>query len=287
MSGKELAVVTGASSGIGAATAEELARCGFHVLAGVRKQHDADRLAGDAVEPVIVDITDAEQVAALADRVAHDPLGRRLGALVNNAGVAINAPVEAIPLPEWRRHFDVNFFGHLAVIQALLPALVAGGGGRLVNVSSIGGLFAGPTAGAYSAAKFALEALSDVLRREVGRFGVKVIVIEPGKVDTAIWGKGMTTMETLVGGMTADQHARYDDLVASVHEQASAQDGSGVQPLQAAKVIAGAIQSRRPRTRYLVGRDAKFLAGMSRFLSDRTVDRVVARNLGLPDRTDR
>jgi len=281
MSAKRLAVVTGASSGIGLATAQELARRGFHVLAGVRTHQDADRLASENVEPVIVDITDEKQVAVLADRVAHDPRGRRLGAVVNNAGVALNAPVEAIPLAEWRRHFDVNFFGHVAVVQALLPALIAGGDGRLVNVSSIGGRVAFPTYGAYAASKFALEGFSDVLRREVGRLGVKVIVIEPGTIVTPLWGKGIAIMDTLAATMTADQHARYDDLIAAMHKQARAQVGSGIQPLRAATVIADAIQARKPRTRYLVGRDAKLLAAMAGLLSDHMVDRLVARTLGL------
>lgn len=281
MSANRMAVVTGASSGIGLATAQELARRGFHVLAGVRTQQDADRLASDNVEPVLVDITDEKQVTALADRVAHDPRGRRLGAVVNNAGVALNAPVEATPLAEWHRHFDVNFFGHVAVVQALLPALIAGGNGRLVNVSSIGGRVAFPTYGAYAASKFALEGFSDVLRREVGRLGVKVIVIEPGTIATPLWGKGIAIMDTLAATMTADQHARYDDLIAAMHKQAQGQAASGILPLRAATVIADAIQARKPRTRYLVGRDAKLLAAMSGLLSDRTVDRLVARTLGL------
>jgi NAD(P)-dependent dehydrogenase (short-subunit alcohol dehydrogenase family) len=281
MSTDRTAVVTGASSGLGLAITQELARRGFHVLAGVRKQQDAERLAGENVEPVIVDITDEEQVAALADRVDQDPRGRRLGALVNNAGVALNAPAEAIPLAEWRRHFDVNLFGHVAVVQALLPALIAGGDGRLVNVSSIGGRVAFPTYGAYAAAKFALEGFSDALRREVGRLGVKVIVIEPGNIATPMWGKGMAIMDELAANMTADQHARYGDLVAAMRKQAEAREGGGIQPLDAAKVIADAIQSRKPRTRYRVGRDAKLVAVVSGLLSDRAFDRFVARNLGL------
>ncbi len=276
-----MAVVTGASSGMGLATAEELARRGFHVLAGVRKQEDADRIAGESIEPVIVDITDEQQVAALSDRVTSDPRGRSLGALVNNAGVAINAPAETIPLAEYRRHFDVNFFGHVAVVQTLLPALIADGDARLVNISSIGGRVAFPTYGAYAASKFALEGFSDVLRREVARQGVKVIVIEPGTVATPMWDKGIATMDQLADEMTADQHARYDDLVAAMQKQARQQAGSGTTPFQAAKVIADAIQSPKPRTRYLVGRDAKLLAGMTGLLSDHIVDRFVARNLGI------
>lgn len=278
---KRMAVVTGASSGIGLATTQELARCGFHVLAGVRKQQDADRLAREGVEPVILDITDEEQVAALAERVANDPEERRLGILVNNAGVPLNAPVEAISLAEWRRHFDVNFFGQVAVVQALLPALISGGDGRLVNVSSIGGRVAFPAFGAYAAAKFSMEGFSDALRREVGRLGVKVIVIEPGNITTPIWGKTIATMDKLTADMTADQHARYDDLIAAIHKQAQGRKGSGIEPSQAAKVIADAIQSRKPRTRYLVGRDAKLGALMASLLSDRTLDHLVDRNLGI------
>ena len=276
-----MAVVTGASSGLGLATARELARRGFHVLAGVRKQQDAERLAAENVEPVIVDITDEEQVAALADRVTRDPRGRRLGVLVNNAGVALNAPAETIPLVEWHRHFDVNFFGHVAVVRALLPALIADGDGRLVNVSSIGGRVAFPTFGAYAAAKFALEGFSDALRREVGRIGVKVIVIEPGNIATPIWNKTMATMDEMAATMTPDQQARYDDLVAAVRNQAEERRSSGIQPLSVAKVIADAIEARKPRARYRVGRDAKLGAIMSGLLSDHLFDRLVARNLGL------
>lgn len=224
---------------------------------------------------MLVDITDPE----LVERVAHDPRGRSLGAVVNSAGVAVNAPAEAIPLDEWRRHFDVNFFGHVAVSQVLLSALFADGDGRLVNISSIGGRVAFPTYGAYAAAKFAVEGFSDVVRREVARYGVKIIVIEPGTVATAMWDKGIATMVTLAATMTSEQHARYDDLIAAMDKQSRQQAGTEIQPAQVAKVIAGAIQSREPRTRYLVGRDAKLLAGVSRLLNDRMIDRLVARSL--------
>ena len=281
MGADRLAVVTGASSGLGLATAGELVRRGFHVLAGVRTSAAADQVAGHGAEPVMLDVTDGKQIADLAERITADPQERPLAAVVNNAGVALNAPAEVIPLAEWRRHFEVNFFGQVAVTQALLPALLAGGEGRLVNVSSIGGRFAGPTYGAYAAAKFALEAFSDVLRREAGREGLKVIVIEPGTVATPMWAKGIATMDAMTAEMTAGQHARYDDLVAAVRKQAEQQQGSGVPPAQAARVIAEAIQSPRPRTRYLIGRDAKVLAAVTGVLPDRAADRVVARNLGL------
>jgi NAD(P)-dependent dehydrogenase (short-subunit alcohol dehydrogenase family) len=125
---QQLVVVTGASTGMGAATARELAGSGYHVLAGVRRDVDADALRADGIEPHILDITDEFDVAAIAVRVADDPLRRPLRALINNAGIAVNAPVEALPIPEWRKLFEVNLFGHIAMTQALLPALLHSSG---------------------------------------------------------------------------------------------------------------------------------------------------------------
>ena len=278
----QLAVVTGASSGIGQATARVLATRGFHVLAGVRREPDAEQLADENLEPVIVDVTDPVQIAAIADRVANDRESRPLRALVNNAGIAVNAPVEAIPMEEWRRQFEVNFFGQVAVTQALLPALLSVRG-RVVNVSSIGGRVAGPTYGAYSASKFALEAMSDVLRREVERFGVQVIVVEPGAVATPIWSKGIATAQELVAQMRPEHQTRYRDLIAAALERAQAASKDGIDPADAARTIADAIDAAKPRTRYLVGRDAKLMARIAAILPDRAVDRLIARNLGLSE----
>jgi NAD(P)-dependent dehydrogenase (short-subunit alcohol dehydrogenase family) len=281
-----LAVVTGASSGIGQATARALAERGHHVLAGVRRSADTAELAGDNIEPVILDITDSDAIAALADRIDQDQAHRPLAALVNNAGIAVNAPVETLPMAEWRRQFEVNFFGQIAVTQALLPALLAARG-RIVNVSSIGGLVAGPTFGAYSASKFALEAASDALRREVGRLGVRVIVIEPGTVATPIWGKGLATAEEIVGATPAERLARYTDLIDAARQRAETLERDGIDPADAARVIADALTARRPRTRYLVGRDAKLMGRIAGLLPDRAVDWLIARNLGLRAPVDR
>lgn len=268
-----LAVVTGASTGIGRATAEHLAAAGFHVLAGVRNDEAAEAVAADRVEPVHVDIADPDQVARLARRVAEDPGGRPLRALVNNAGIAINAPVEVIPLDEWRRQFEVNLFGQIAVIQALLPALVASRG-RIVNVSSIGGLVAGPTYGAYSGSKFALEAVSDALRREVRHLGVQVVVVEPGAIATPIWAKGLATASGLAERMTDEQRQRYQQITAAAGRRAEQLARDGVPPEQVARVITAAVTARRPRTRYLVGRDAQITARLVALLPDRVIDRL-------------
>jgi NAD(P)-dependent dehydrogenase (short-subunit alcohol dehydrogenase family) len=278
LSTKELAVVSGASSGIGRATALALAARGYDVLAGVRRAEDADQFAGTSVEAVTLDITDPAHVNAIAERVENDA-GRPLRALVNNAGIAVNAPVEAIPLEEWRRQFEVNLFGHVAVTQALLPALLRARG-RVVNVSSIGGRVVGPTFGAYAASKFALEAMSDALRREVGRLGVRVVVIEPGTVATPIWGKGLAAARQLIAGMTEQQEVRYRDLIAAISKQAETLGRSGIDPAEAAEVIACAIETRNPRTRYLVGRDAKVMATLARLLPDRALDRLIALRIG-------
>ena len=271
---RELIVVTGASTGMGAATARELARRGFHVLAGVRRDVDADALRGEGIEPHILDITVESDVAAIADRVAHDPQGLPLRALVNNAGIAVNAPVEALPIDEWRRQFEVNLFGHVAMIQALMPSLLRSSG-TVVNISSVGGKVALPTYSAYAGSKFAMEALSDSLRREVKNLGVKVVVVEPGAVKTAMAERGIATADRLKAGMTADQLRRYGDLIAAMSSLARSFDTDGVPADRAAKVIANAATAPRPRTRYTIGRDAAILARMSRVASDRFLDRAV------------
>ncbi len=225
----ELIVVTGASTGIGAATARELAHKGFHVLAGVRREVDADALRADGIEPRILDITVESDVAAVADRVATDPLRRPLRALVNNAGIAINAPVETLPIAQWRRQFEVNLFGQIAMTQALLPALLLSAG-TVVNISSVGGKVVLPTYGAYAGSKFALEAVSDALRREVSQVGIKVVVVEPGAVKTEMAERGIATAEGLMANMTTAQRARYDELAAAVTAQARSFGQDGVSP---------------------------------------------------------
>jgi len=278
---QELIVVTGASTGMGAATAKELARRGFHVLAGVRRDADADTLRAEGIEglePHILDITVDSDVTAIADRVARDPLRRPLRALINNAGIAINAPVETLPLTEWRRQFEVNLFGHIAMTQALLPSLLSSSG-TVVNISSIGGKFALPTYGAYAGSKFALEAVSDALRREVSDAGIKVVVVEPGAVKTEMAARGIATAQGLKADMTATQLARYGDLAAAVAAQARSFTDTGVSAEHAAKVIAKAATASHPRTRYTIGRDAAILVRVTRVVSDRVLDRIIRLNL--------
>lgn len=270
----ELVVVTGASAGIGAATARALAERGFHVLAGVRRDRDALAIRGPGVEPLILDITEPDHIRALAERVAADPRRRRLRAVVNNAAVQANVPIEVFPIDEWRRMFEVNLFGQVAVIQALLPALIPAKG-RVVNISSVGGRVAMASYGPYAATKFALEAVSDALRREQAACGVGVVVIEPGAVRTEMLERAIAAAGELVSTMTSEQSVRYGALVHAVNNQAASSTESGVPADAAAKVIVKAVTARRPRTRYPVGREAALIRWLP-LLPDRTLDRVLA-----------
>lgn len=271
------AIVTGASTGIGEATAMHLRSLGFDVLAGVRSEDDAERLRADGLRPLILDVTDQGSI----DR-AHEELGEgSLSGLVNNAGVAIFGPLEYIPIEELRRQLEVNLVGQVAVTQAFLPALRLGGG-RIVNVSSIGGRVALPLAGPYAASKFALEAVSDSLRRELRGQGVEVVVVEPGGIKTPIWEKGGARADELQDEMPPEAEERYGELVRAVRGEAEkiATD-RGLPPSAVAEVIGEALTARRPRTRYPVGRDAKGRAIVARVLPDRLFDRLIARALGV------
>jgi len=270
-----IAVVTGTSTGIGAATARELARRGFHVLAGVRRGQDADAIRGPGIEPVIIDVTNPDHIAALATRVHGDPQGRALRALVNNAAIQANVPIEAFTIDEWRRMFEVNLFGQVAVTQALLPALIDSSG-RVVNISSVGGKVAMAAYGPYAATKFAIEAVSDSLRRELAPHGVGVVVVEPGAVRTEMLGRAIATTKETLSAMTPEQSRRYGGLVQAVNAQAVSSTESGLPAAAAATVIAKAVTARRPRTRYTVGRDAAMITRLVRVLPDRALDRVLA-----------
>jgi NAD(P)-dependent dehydrogenase (short-subunit alcohol dehydrogenase family) len=275
---REIIVVTGTSSGIGAATARELARRGFHVLAGVLLDVEADAIRGTNLEPVILDITNDYHIDALVKRIADDPERRPLRALVNNAAIEINAPVEVLPLSEWRRQFDVNLFGQVAMVQALLPALIESRG-TVVNISSVGGKLAMGGYGPYASTKFALEAVNDALRRELKPLGMKIIAVEPGAVATEMSGQVRAKADRITSEMTPQQRGRYGALMHAMVAQAESYITKAVPAKEAGRIIADVITSKRPRTRYTIGRDAASLVVLVRFLSDRMVDSVIARSL--------
>jgi NAD(P)-dependent dehydrogenase (short-subunit alcohol dehydrogenase family) len=268
-------IVTGASSGIGEATALHLRSLGFEVLPGVRRDEDAERLREDGFEPLLLDVTDAESIARCRGEVGEV----ELSGLVNNAGVAVAGPLEFVPIEELRAQLEINVIGQVAVTQAFLPALRRGRG-RIVNISSIGGRVALPMAGPYAASKFALEAISDSLRREVGRHGVDVIVIEPGGIKTPIWKKGGAKADELQARMPPESDRLYGDLVRAVRAESDRiATERGLEPSAVAEVVGEALTAQRPRTRYLVGRDAKLRARVARVAPDRLFDRLISRAL--------
>jgi NAD(P)-dependent dehydrogenase (short-subunit alcohol dehydrogenase family) len=239
------------------------------VLAGVRNEADAP----PGTEALRLDVTEERDIEAAARRI-----GGELAALVNNAGVAITGPVEVVPVNEWRRQMEVNLLGQVAVTKALLPALLAARG-RVVNISSIGGRVAGPLFGPYAASKFALEAMTDALRREVAPHGVRVVSVEPGGIRTPIWDKGLESADEVIAGMPEGAAQRYGGVIAAVRREAERHAREGLPPEAVAEVVGRALTARRPRTRYVVGREARIQATLARVLPDRAFDALVARAL--------
>lgn len=272
---RELMVVSGASTGIGAATARQLASMGFHVLAGVRTSLDADAIRADGVEPVILDITIPEHIENLAARIAADPQKRPVRALVNNAGIEINAPVEVLPLELWRSQFEVNLFGHVAVIQALLPFLRESRG-RIVNISSVGGEVALPIYGAYAGSKFALEAASDALRREVSAQGIQVVVVQAGGVKTVMADRSGPLSLKLAGEMSPEHIRLYGDLIRSAVASQTAFLRRAMSADTAGAKIAKVATRARPRIRYTLGRDAALVIPLNHILPTSVMDRMLS-----------
>lgn len=271
-------VVTGASSGIGEACARRLAGIGFDVLAGVRKAEDGERLEREiaGVRALRLDVTDADSIAAAVRAVEEATGGRGLAGLVNNAGIAVPAPIEHQPIEDFRRQLEVNLIGQVAVTQAFVPLLRIARG-RIVNMSSIGGKVAVPLLGAYAASKFALEGLSDSLRRELRPWGIRVSVIEPGTIATPIWEKGVALGSELEDGMSEQAKRDYGPLIATVRAASERGARTGLPPDAVARDVARALVADRPRTRYVVGREARSRALVARFLPDRVMDAAIAR----------
>jgi NAD(P)-dependent dehydrogenase (short-subunit alcohol dehydrogenase family) len=276
---KGFALVTGASSGIGEACAKHLAGLGFNVFAGVRKQADGERVAGDRIEPVIIDVSDDASVAAAAEQVRGAAGNTGLAGLVNNAGIAVAGPLEFVDIAEFQKQLDVNVTGVLRATQAMLP-MIRLARGRIVNISSIGGRVAIPLVGPYAASKFALEGMSDALRRELRPWGMHVALIEPGAVATPIWDKGVDQAEELERNAPAEVRERYGEIINAVRKQSEKNRTEGVPPQEVAEAVAHALTASKPKTRYLVGRDAKMRGPMATVMPDRLMDAAIARALG-------
>jgi NAD(P)-dependent dehydrogenase (short-subunit alcohol dehydrogenase family) len=284
-------LITGASTGIGRAAALRLDGAGWKVFAGVRKQDDADSLrqaGSERIAPLILDVTDAEQIAAAAERVAAEGAGG-LDALVNNAGVAVPSPLETIPIADFRRQIEVNLTGQVAVTQAMLPSLrkasvvplrsrtsLRNHGARIVFISSIGGRIAFPLTGAYHAAKFGIEAVGDVFRQELRPWGISVSIVEPGSIDTPIWERGERTADE-IGERSPGREALYGKAIESYRKVIKDTAERGIPPEKAARAIEHALTASRPRARYLVGLDAKVQARLKPLIPAPIFDRIVAR----------
>ena len=277
-------VITGASTGIGAACALHLDRLGFIVFAGVRKPEDGQALqktTSDRLVPILVDVTDQPSIQRSLAIVSERCGSNGLYGLVNNAGIAVPAPLEAIPLPDFRRQLDVNVIGQLAVTQAFLP-LIRQARGRIVNMGSIAGRSTIPMMGAYSASKFALEAMTDALRLEVQPWGIQVSIIEPGAITTPIWTKSAEDAAEREAVMGRDLRRLYEPTVAAVRKVVDEAAKRAIPADVVAKAVEHALTAPAPKTRYLVGTDAKIRAFIGRILPDRIMDRLLTAVLKLP-----
>lgn len=269
-------VVTGVSSGIGYGTADELCRRGFRVFGSVRTEEDAARLQhtfGNNFTPLVFDVTDADAIGQAAAAVQGQIDEDGLFGLVNNAGISDPGPLSVLPPDSLRRHFEINVVGVLHMVQAFLPLLrktTAGRPGRIVNISSVSGRIAYPFMGAYAASKHALEALSDSLRRELLIYGVDVIVIQPGSIDTPIWDKAAPLRTRFEG---TDYHPVLKRMNLS-DERHTALPVSAV-----TRRIVDALVLPRPKTRYVIPDRLFRFWLLPRWLPDRWVDREIDRVL--------
>ena len=274
-------LVTGASTGIGRATVLRLDGAGWQVFAGVRKEEDAASLRAEAsgrLAPVTLDVTDAGQIAAAAELIEREADGG-LDGLVNNAGVAVPGPLETVPLEDLRHQLEVNLVAYVAVTQAMLPQ-IRRAEGRVVFLSSIGGRIAFPFGGPYHASKFATEAIGDVFRQELRPWGLKVSLIEPGSIDTPIWGRGQRKAED-IEAKAPRTNLLYGAAIEKFRKVIADTAERGIPPEKVATAISHALESPRPKSRYLVGLDAKVQARLKPLIPTALFDRIVARQLNL------
>jgi NAD(P)-dependent dehydrogenase (short-subunit alcohol dehydrogenase family) len=275
-------LITGASTGIGRATALHLDRLGWIVYAGVRKEADADALraasSGNLI-PVTLDVTDAASIRSAAEEIRAAVGEGGLQGLVNNAGIGVAGPVEFLPPDQFRRQFEVNVIGQVAVTQAVI-SLLRTARGRIVNMSSVGGRLASPMMAPYNASKFALEALTDALRLELRPWSIEVIAVQPGAIATPIWDKSVAAADALLATLPTAATELYGPAIENARRWAAKQAEDGSPPEAVARAVAHALTARRPRTRYVVGRDARIGMIIARFLPDRLRDTLLLRMAG-------
>src|SRR3954454_151692 len=277
-------VVTGASTGIGRATALFLDQKGFRVFAGVRKQADAESLAedgSDRLTPITIDVTKDSSIASARDEVENAVGKDGLVGLVNNAGIGDGGPVETIDLDVLRNVLEVNLVGQVAVTQAFLP-LIREAPGTIVFIASIGGRIASPFMSPYNTSKFAIEALGESLRQELAPWKIDVVVVEPGSIDTPIWSKGAETIDEQTERMSEEAKRLYGKQLERMDKVLKETASRGIPPEKVAEAVHEAISSDKPRHRYLVGTDAKIAARLKGTLPDRVFSKLAARQFKMP-----
>jgi NAD(P)-dependent dehydrogenase (short-subunit alcohol dehydrogenase family) len=272
-------LVTGASRGIGKSIVQHLAGRGWDVIAGVRS--DADGAAVIALNPqrissVILDVTDAGHIAAL-----DQSLPQRLDAVVNNAGVVVSGPVEALTPDDWRKQLEINVIGQLAVTKAVLPRLRASRG-RVVFISSVNGRLSMSLVGAYCASKFALEAAADALRMELRAWGIGVAIVEPAQTDTDMWRTAHDMVDQTEAALTSEHRALYAKHIAGFRKTIPISQKLAVPAGKVSAVVEEALTARRPRARYLVGAGNKLQVALMTNLPTAVRDVVLRRVAGQP-----
>ena len=268
-------LITGASTGIGAACALRLAAAGMHVYAGVREDAAGAALRAQnaaLITPLHLDVTDAESIAAAVATLEAQLGEAGLNGLVNNAGIAIGGPLEVLPMHEIRRQFDVNVFGALAVTQAFLPQLRRARG-RIVNMGSIAGRIALPFLGPYCMSKSALRAMTHALRLEVDAWGIDVALVEPGAIATPIWKKSNAAADVMQATLQNDTLAHYSRHLEGIRREIAKAEEQAISADAVARAVEHALTAAHPKTEYLVGNDARMRAAINavlpQFLQDR------------------
>ena len=277
---KQAVVITGASTGIGESCAHYLTDKGFQVFAGVRKQADSDRLTREGsghVTPLFIAVTESDSIAKAAKTVGTALGDAGLAGLVNNAGVVVGGPLELVPIERLRMQLEVNLIGQVAVTQAFVP-LLRRARGRVVNMGSVSGRIASPMVGPYSMSKFALEAFNDSLRRELHRWGIRVSIVEPGAIATPIWDKSIDRVEHVLNNMSEDARRLYGESIEAARKTARKASEAAIPTIHVARAVHHALTAPTPRTRYLVGKEAKIAARAAWLLPDRAMDWIIRKS---------
>lgn len=276
-------LITGASTGIGAAAALDLDRCGFRVFAGVRKTEDGERLRAQASErltPVLIDVTDLDSVRRTAEQIAAAVGDAGLWGLVNNAGVAVAGPLELIPLDVIRQQFEVNVIGHIAVIQAMLP-MIRHARGRIVNIGSLNGFFSPPFFAPYSATKYSMEAITQSLRMELKKWGIWVTIIDPANIATQIWDRSRKLGDACLAEASPESVALYANEIKTLQGVAESLASNCISMSRLLRFLRHSLRSRYPLRRYLVGVNAYALFIGSKFFPAWLLDWIVGKILKL------